>query len=67
MYATTAAILKAGGGPQYRLDALFLHNWGSWDVLAVHWGSHSKEGSYYEAGVAQIVKDHNAGLAAGAA
>ncbi len=63
MYATTATILKAGGGPQYRIDSLFLHNVGSWDLLGVHWQSHSEEGSYYDAGVAKIVKDHNAGVA----
>ena len=46
-----------------RVDALFLWNVASWDLLGIHWRSYSTEGSYYEPGVVSLV---GGGVAAGA-
>jgi hypothetical protein len=42
------------------VDALFLLNYASWDLLGIHWRSYSGQGSYYETGVVRTVKLHNA-------
>jgi hypothetical protein len=60
LYNMTTKYLKAGGGPQYRVDGLFLWGVASWDLLGIHWRSYSGHGSYYETGVVRIVKEHNA-------
>ncbi len=41
------------------MDALLLRGRASWDLLGVHWQSYSTEGSYYEQGLAGLVKEHN--------
>ncbi len=48
-HSTTPALLPP------RVDALYLWNVASWDLLGIHWRSYSQEGSYYEPGTVGLV------------
>lgn len=44
---------------QYQVDAAYLHNFGSWDVQAIHADSTSVEGSYQFEAVNTVIRFHN--------
>ncbi len=63
-YNQTAAYLRQGGC-SYRVDSVYMWNLNSWDVLAIYPLSSSKEGSYRDPVIANIINSHNALAGAG--
>lgn len=59
-YREASKFFMRGGGPTFHLDACFLWNLGSWDVLGIYPESTvNGQGSYRDEVVVEVVKNHN--------
>lgn len=59
-YKTLTDHVQSGGGPQYRLDGVFLWSGGSWDVHGVNPSSSSWAGSFKDDVIMGYIKGSNA-------
>jgi hypothetical protein len=57
LYRATSDWLKGRGGPNLRLDGLYVWNAGSWDALGVN---PTSGGSWIDPSLQSMVRDHNA-------
>ncbi|KAI8466530.1 MAG: hypothetical protein J3K34DRAFT_433433 [Monoraphidium minutum] len=58
-YSALAKFAQNGGGPQYRVDGIFLWSVGTWDVHGVHPVSSSDQGSFKDGVIAGYIREAN--------
>eukprot|EP00878_Enallax_costatus_P021261 GHUV01022503.1.p1 GENE.GHUV01022503.1~~GHUV01022503.1.p1 ORF type:complete len:402 (+),score=62.90 GHUV01022503.1:1266-2471(+) len=59
LYRLMSQWAAQGGGPQYRVDGLFIWSVGTWDVQAVHPLSTNKAGTYGDDVISNYIKQGN--------
>uniref|UniRef100_A0A383VZ49 GH18 domain-containing protein n=1 Tax=Tetradesmus obliquus TaxID=3088 RepID=A0A383VZ49_TETOB len=62
LYQLLADWAAVGGGPQYRVDGIYVWNSGSWDVMGVNPSSTTREGTYADSVIKGYVQQLNAAV-----
>ncbi|GBF98347.1 hypothetical protein Rsub_11241 [Raphidocelis subcapitata] len=59
VYRAAVDFAEAGGGPDYKVSAIYTWNLVSFDATGVHYCSASDEGSYRDPVIAEAIRAHN--------